>query len=180
MIHHAVFDTDIGPCAMAWGEHGIVGAWLPAASEAALRTRIQRHQPASTLAVPAPHIQPWIDGIQALMRGERVDLSQAPLDLRGLPDFHRRAYALVITIQPGQTLTYGEVAQQLGEPGSARAVGQAMGSNPFPPIVPCHRVLAAGGRSGGFSSPGGVDTKRRMLAIERARIGHEPGLFDGD
>lgn len=175
---HAVFATAIGPCAIAWGEQGIVGAWLPDADEAALRRRIWRRWAASVEDTAPAAIQAVIIRLQALMTGERVDLSQSPLDLSGLPDFHRRAYAIALAIPPGETRSYGEIAQQLGEPGSARAVGQAMGSNPFPPIVPCHRVLAAGGRSGGFSSPGGLDMKRRLLGIERARIGNEPGLFD--
>jgi methylated-DNA-[protein]-cysteine S-methyltransferase len=177
-VRHAVFATAIGPCAIAWGAQGIVGSWLPDADEAALRRRIQRRLPES-IEGPAPQdIQVVIDRLQALMEGERVDLSGSPLDMTGQPDFHRRAYAIALAIPPGETRSYGEIAQQLGEPGAARAVGQAMGSNPFPPIVPCHRVLAAGGRSGGFSSPGGVDMKRRLLGIERARIGSEPGLFD--
>jgi methylated-DNA-[protein]-cysteine S-methyltransferase len=175
---HAVFATAIGSCAIAWGERGIIGAWLPDADEAALRRRVQRRLAASIEDAAPAAIQAVIQRLQALMKGERVDLSQSPLDLQGLPDFHRRAYAIALAIPPGETRSYGEIAHQLGEPGSARAVGQAMGSNPFPPIVPCHRVLAAGGRSGGFSSPGGVDMKRRLLGIERARIGNEPGLFD--
>ncbi|KQU67770.1 MULTISPECIES: methylated-DNA--[protein]-cysteine S-methyltransferase [unclassified Rhizobacter] len=175
---HAVFATAIGPCAIAWGGNGIVGAWLPDADEAALRRRIRRRLAASVEDTAPAAIQAVIGRLQALMTGERVDLSRSPLDLDGLPDFHRRTYAIALAIPPGETRSYGEIAQQLGEPGSARAVGQAMGSNPFPPIVPCHRVLAAGGRSGGFSSPGGLDMKRRLLVIERARIGSEPGLFD--
>lgn len=79
---------------------------------------------------------------------------------------------------PGSTLTYGELAQQLGEPAAARAVGQALGANPFPIIVPCHRVLAAGQRAGGFSAPGGARTKLRLLEIEHAPLGGTPGLFD--
>ena len=176
--HHAVFATAIGPCAIAWGGQGIVGAWLPDADEAALRRRIQRRLPGSVEGAVPPDILAVIERLQALMEGERVDLSGSPLDMSGQADFHRRTYAIALAIPPGETRSYGEIAQQLGEPGSARAVGQAMGSNPFPPIVPCHRVLAAGGRSGGFSSPGGLDMKRRLLGIERARIGREPGLFD--
>jgi len=177
-VQHHVFDTAIGPCAVAWGANGIVGVWLPDAGEVRLQRRILARHAGSEAALPPPAIQTVVDAIQALMHGERVDLSQAPLDLAGLPDFHRRAYEAALAIPPGETRTYGEIAVQLGEPGAARAIGQAMGSNPFPIIVPCHRVLAAGGRSGGFSSPGGVDTKRRLLEIERARIGREPGLFD--
>ena len=94
--------------------------------------------------------------------------------MAGVPDFHRRVYEAARRIGPGHTRTYGELAAELGEPGAARAVGQALGANPFAVIVPCHRVLAAGGRGGGFSAPGGVDTKLRLLEIERARIGHQP------
>jgi methylated-DNA-[protein]-cysteine S-methyltransferase len=93
-------------------------------------------------------------------------------------DFHRRVYEASPRIGPGRTCTYAELAQRLGEPGAARAVGQALGANPFAIIVPCHRVLAAGGRSGGFSAPGGVETKLRLLEIERARFGGQPSLFD--
>jgi methylated-DNA-[protein]-cysteine S-methyltransferase len=98
--------------------------------------------------------------------------------MTGVPPFHQRVYAVARAIAPGHTLTYGEVAAALGEPGAARAVGQALGHNPFAPVVPCHRVLAAGARSGGFSATGGVDTKLRMLLAEGARFGREPGLFD--
>jgi methylated-DNA-[protein]-cysteine S-methyltransferase len=116
--------------------------------------------------------------IQALLAGTRDDLADLPLELEGVPEFHRRVYAVARAIPPGEVLTYGEVARRLGEPGAARAVGQALGKNPFAPVVPCHRVLAAGGRSGGFSAEGGADTKLRMLEIERARFGPQPGLFD--
>jgi methylated-DNA-[protein]-cysteine S-methyltransferase len=96
-----------------------------------------------------------------------------------LPAFNQRVYAAARRIRPGTTRTYGEVALELGEPHAARAVGQALGANPFPIIVPCHRVLAAGNKAGGFSAPGGTRTKLRMLEIERAPLGGTPGLFDG-
>ena len=112
----------------------------------------------------------------ALLGGARPDLTSVPLDLSGVPEFHRRAYEVARTIPPGRTLTYGDIAHRLGQPGSAQAVGQAMGHNPFPIIVPCHRVLAAGGKDGGFSARGGVGTKRRMLVIEGA-LADEPTLF---
>ena len=115
-----------------------------------------------------------------MLRGqpaEPQDLSDLVLDLRGVPPFHQRVYALTRAIAPGQTRTYGELAHELGEPGAARAVGQALGANPFAPVVPCHRVLAAHSGSGGFSAHGGVDTKLRLLLIERAQFGG-PGLFD--
>jgi methylated-DNA-[protein]-cysteine S-methyltransferase len=105
-------------------------------------------------------------------------LLDLPLDMEGVPPFHRRVYELARAIPPGEVLTYGEVARRLGDPGASRAVGQALGHNPYAPVVPCHRVLAAGGRSGGFSAEGGAATKLKMLEIERARFGGAPGLFD--
>ena len=113
-----------------------------------------------------------------LVRCTRGAIYDVALDLREIPAFHRRVYDIARHIPPGATLSYGEVAQRLGEPGAARAVGQALGRNPFPIVVPCHRVLAAHARSGGFSAPGGVATKLKLLMIERARFGNDPGLFD--
>ena len=98
--------------------------------------------------------------------------------MNGVPEFHQRVYAIAREIQPGRTLSYGEIAARLGDPSLARAVGQALGQNPFPIVVPCHRVLAANGKTGGFSAPGGVSTKLRMLEIERARASAIPTLFD--
>jgi methylated-DNA-[protein]-cysteine S-methyltransferase len=121
-----------------------------------------------------------VDAITALLRGERTDLTSVPLDMERVPEFHRRVYEAARAIPPGSTRSYGEIAKQLGEPGSARAVGQALGRNPFAIVVPCHRVLAAGGRSGGFSATGGVTTKLRMLAIEGARANGQGALFGGE
>jgi methylated-DNA-[protein]-cysteine S-methyltransferase len=176
----ALFETAIGTCAIAWGEGGIVGAQLPERSDAAARARLMRRLPDAVEGVPPPAIRAVIDAIVRLTAGEPVDLSQTPLDLAGLPDLHRRVYDVARTIQPGETLTYGEVARRIGEPQAAQAVGQALGKNPFPIIVPCHRVLAAGGRTGGFSANGGVDTKLKLLSIERARTSAAPTLFDDD
>ena len=119
---------------------------------------------------PTPDIARAIDAVVALMRGDAVDLRFIAIDLDGLPDFHQRVYDIARTIPPGVTLTYGEVAKRVGDPGSARAVGQALGRNPIPVIVPCHRVLAAGGKTGGFSAPGGSATKLNLLAIEGAQL----------
>jgi methylated-DNA-[protein]-cysteine S-methyltransferase len=120
---------------------------------------------------PPPEVVHAIDGITSLLRGEPIDLLDVVLDLDGVPEFHRRVYELTRQILPGETRTYGELATALGEPGAARAVGQALGRNPFPIVVPCHRVLAAGGKYGGFSAPGGVTTKLRLLEIEGAAAG---------
>jgi methylated-DNA-[protein]-cysteine S-methyltransferase len=129
---------------------------------------------------PPPAAQHAVDGVVALLSGAAVDLSAVPLDMERVPAFERRVYEVARTIPPGQTLTYGEVAARLGDPGAAREVGQALGRNPFAVIVPCHRVVAAGGKTGGFSATGGVTTKLRLLEIERARMGSEPTLFDQD
>ncbi|MBN8510842.1 MAG: MGMT family protein, partial [Burkholderiales bacterium] len=116
--------------------------------------------------------------IRALFEGRGDDLRDVGLDLDGIAPFEQRVYAAARTIGPGRTTTYGELAARLGDPTLARAVGQALARNRFAPVVPCHRVLAAGGRAGGFSAPGGLATKLRLLQIERARLGPDPGLFD--
>lgn len=129
---------------------------------------------------PPPAVQEAIAAVTALLDGrppQPTELTHLVLDMDGVPPFHQRVYALARQLPPGETRTYGELARQLGEPGAARAVGQALAANPFAPVVPCHRVLAADGRSGGFSANGGVSTKLRMLLVERARF-NGPGLFD--
>ncbi|WP_116045061.1 methylated-DNA--[protein]-cysteine S-methyltransferase [Amycolatopsis palatopharyngis] len=173
----AVFDTAIGWCGIAWGAHGIVGAQLPEGGRQPTLDRLHRRFPDVAESVPPATTQQAIDGVTDLLRGSAVDLSAVELDLEGVPAFHRRVYEVARTIPPGSTLTYGDIAHRLNAPGSARAVGQALGSNPFAPIVPCHRVLAAGGGTGGFSAGGGTATKLRMLTIEGARA-EEPALFD--
>lgn len=176
--HLALFDTPIGACGIAWNEAGVRGLHLPGSDRARTLAGLRRRHPHAVEAAPPPAIRSAIEAIGALLEGMPVDLSDIVLDLDGVPDFHRRVYAVARTIPPGRTLSYGEVARRLGEPQAARAVGQALGANRFAIIVPCHRVLGAHGAAGGFSAPGGVDTKRRLLEIERARIGEQPGLFD--
>ncbi|WP_088281940.1 methylated-DNA--[protein]-cysteine S-methyltransferase [Ideonella sp. A 288] len=171
------FDTALGPCGIAWGDEGIVGSQLPQATPEATRDRMSRRFPALSEADPPAEVAAAIAGVQAQLRGERCDLSAVRLDLRGVSAFHQRVYALSRELQPGQTTTYGELAERLADAGLARAVGQALGLNPFAPIVPCHRVLAAGGRSGGFSAEGGAQTKLRMLALEGAAPNGQPSLF---
>jgi methylated-DNA-[protein]-cysteine S-methyltransferase len=173
----SLFDTAIGPCALAWGDQAITGAQLPGASAAATRSRMRQRFPGVDEAAPPPFAAAVVADIQALLQGQPRDLCAVPLDYTGVPGFHQRVYRAALAIPPGRTLTYGAIARQLGEPGSARAVGQALGANPFAPIVPCHRVLAAGGRQGGFSAHGGATTKLKMLAIEGARPDDEPSLF---
>jgi methylated-DNA-[protein]-cysteine S-methyltransferase len=173
----ALFETAIGTCGIAWGVRGVTRAWLPDRDDAALRRRIARRLGGAREEVPPAEIRPAVDGIVALLAGAASDLSQVPLDLEDVPDFHRRVYAIAREIPPGQTLSYGEIARRLGDPSQARAVGQALGANPIPIVIPCHRVLAADGRMGGFSAPGGVATKLRVLEIEGAKAPAIPTLF---
>ncbi len=174
----AVFDTPVGGCALVWGERGLVGVLLPEASDAATRLRVRRRYAGAQEVAPSPELQQVIARIRALLNGARDDLADIALDLTEIPPFHRRVYQVARAIRPGNTRSYGEIATELGEPHAARAVGQALGANPFPIIVPCHRVLAAGAKAGGFSAPGGTRTKLRLLEIEGAPLGGTPGLFD--
>jgi methylated-DNA-[protein]-cysteine S-methyltransferase len=172
----ALFDTAIGRCAVAWSALGIVAVQLPEASERKTRARILQRCPQAGEAPPPTAVKRAIRGIEALLTGELCDLSAVALDMQGVPAFRRRVYEVARTIPPGSTLSYGEIAARLGAPHAARAVGQALGKNPFAILVPCHRVLAAGGKPGGFSADGGVATKLRLLAIERAEVNGEPPL----
>jgi methylated-DNA-[protein]-cysteine S-methyltransferase len=177
-MNYALFDTAIGSCGVVWGERGLVGVHLPDGNPARTRAGVTRRFPGASPAEPTPEVQQAIDGIVALLDGEKRDLREIMLDVDGLPDFNRRVYELARAIPPGATLTYGEIATRLGTPGMARAVGQALGQNPWPIVVPCHRVLAADGGMGGFSAPGGVSTKRRMLEIEGVEgVAPAPRLF---
>jgi methylated-DNA-[protein]-cysteine S-methyltransferase len=179
--HHAafytLFETSIGLCGLAWNERGVIGFQLPEDDASKTRGRIARRFPGIAEAPPPSDIQGIIADVAALLRGEARDLSAVPLDMDGVPDFDRRVYGIARGIPPGRVLTYGEIASRLGI-GNARAIGQALGRNPFAIIVPCHRVVAAGGKLGGFSANGGATTKRRLLAIEGARRDENPTLFD--
>lgn len=174
----ALLDTAIGRCGLAWRDGNVVGFALPGGSDADPSAQLTRRHVGTVLAEPPPEIATAIAEVQRLLAGEPADLSSVPVDLAGVPPFEQRIYALLREVGPGATVTYGELAERAGSPGAARAVGAAMGRNPVPVIIPCHRVLAGGGRSGGFSAPGGVTTKFRLLEIERA--GHSGGalLFD--
>lgn len=174
----ALFDTAIGRCGLAWSAAGIVGVQLPEANGRATRRHLHERFPDAPETVPPRQVQDLIADVVALLEGEPRRLDRLPLDLEGVPPFHRRVYEVTRSIGPGETMTYGEIASRLGDPGAARAVGQALGANPLPLIVPCHRVLAAGDRLGGFSASGGVLTKLRLLQIEGAAAARQRGLFD--
>ncbi len=176
-LSFAVFEPAIGACAVVWSARGIAGVQLPEAGEAATRARVLRRYPGAREATPPPAVRDAIDGMAALLRGERRDLSGIVIDDAAVPQFNRRVYAIVRQVPPGATITYGEIAERLGDKTLARAVGQAMGENPTPIVMPCHRVLAAGGKTGGFSAPGGVVTKLQLLTIEGAEPGG-PTLFE--
>lgn len=162
-----LFDTAIGRCGIAWNERGIAGLQLPEAAGVARGALLSRF-PAAVETAPPPPVAAVIDAVRSLLEGGNPDLDAVALDWAGLGAFERAVYEATRAIPRGHTRTYGEIAAAVGDPGAARAVGQALGRNPFPIVVPCHRVLAADGRPGGFSAPGGVATKLRMLAIEGA------------
>jgi methylated-DNA-[protein]-cysteine S-methyltransferase len=176
-LEFALFETTIGCCGIVWSARGIAGMQIPEASKAATRARVLRRYPSAVEAPPSPAINEAIDGITALLRGEPRDLAGVKIDDASTPEFSARVYAIARKIPPGQTMTYGEIAERLGDRLLAREVGTALGQNPCPIIMPCHRVLAAGQKTGGFSAPGGVATKLRLLTIEGAQPGG-PTLFD--
>jgi methylated-DNA-[protein]-cysteine S-methyltransferase len=173
----ALFNTPIGTCAIAWSEQGILGLSLPDDDPAATREFITSRVPGAGECAPTPEVEAVTADIGRLLAGEPADLLGARLDLTGVSDFHKRVYDEARRILPGSTMTYGQIAQRLKAPGTARAIGQALGANPFPIIVPCHRVLGANGAVGGFSAPGGVETKLRILNIERRNAPLEVSLF---
>jgi methylated-DNA-[protein]-cysteine S-methyltransferase len=156
----AIFDTALGRCAIRWTAAGISGVELPGATT-------RRPSPVDP-AAPPPFVREAIAGIQAVLAGEARDLTAIPLDEHGIDPFRRRVYAATRTVRPGTTATYGQIARAVGEPNAARDVGAALARNPMPVIVPCHRVVAANGALTGFSAPGGLATKRRMLELEGA------------
>jgi methylated-DNA-[protein]-cysteine S-methyltransferase len=166
MTEYATFETPIGVCGIVWSGDTIEGVQLPEARVADMRRRLEERFDGATPGRPPEVVRDAIDRMVALLRGEADDLVDVPLDLGRLPPFQRRVFEVVRRIPAGETLSYGEVAAAAGSPGAARAVGQALGRNPFPIVVPCHRVLAAGGRLGGFTAQGGVATKTKLLAAE--------------
>ncbi|HJW23221.1 MAG TPA: MGMT family protein [Candidatus Limnocylindrales bacterium] len=166
------FETGLGRCAVRWTDAGISGVLLPN-SAGPSGPRIEDGAP-----VP-PFVRAAIDGMVAVMAGESRDLRDVRLDERGLDDFRRAVYAATRDIAPGTTRSYGEVAQAIGQPEAARDVGGALAGNPFPIVVPCHRVVSATGALTGFSAPGGLATKRRMLELEGAPGYGQQVLFDG-
>lgn len=174
---YCLFETAIGTCAVAWSGKGLTGVMLPMVEGGDLRARLTRRFPEAAETEPPASVAAAIEGMQALLRGEKRDLLDVALDDGHIEGIPAQVYAIARAIPPGQTLTYGDIARRLGDVSLSRAVGQALGANPWPIVVPCHRILAAGGGKGGFSAPGGADTKLRMLEIEGALAPETLPLF---
>jgi methylated-DNA-[protein]-cysteine S-methyltransferase len=178
--HHCVFESAIGTCGIAWSEHGLTRLQRPEADRGATEQRLRRRSASTHAAEPPPAIAALITELQRYLTGARVDFSAVAVDLVDVDAFRRAVYAATRALDWGETASYGEIARQVGAPSRAQAVGQAMGRNPVPIIIPCHRVVASGRRIGGFSAPGGTSTKERLLWMEGVRIRGEaprlPGL----
>ena len=175
-MSYSLFETDIGVCGIAWSENGVTRMQLPQADADAAERRL-RANGAGDPARPSPAVQAAIAQIVRYARGERADFAAVTLDLAGAAPFERSVYDVARAVGWGETITYGEIARRIGAPREAQAVGQALGHNPIPIIIPCHRVVASGGKLGGFSAFGGRFTKDRLLALEGiGRAGDEPLL----
>ena len=168
-----VFDTALGEFGIGWTDAGVARVQLPGMDHAALLQRINRG--GAQAGEPTRLVEQVISRIEDYAEGQAVEFSDIPLDLADVPAFNRRAYDLLTGVGWGETTTYGAMARQLGDVGLSRAVGAAMGANPIPLIIPCHRVLASDGRPGGFSAPGGAESKLRMLELEGVSVGTPAG-----
>ena len=175
---YTIFDTGIGRCGVAWGDAGIVGVQLPEAREIETRKRLYRLYPDARETRPPANIEPAVEGIVTLLRGESSDFSNVTLDMSGIHGFYQRVYQITRAIPRGETRTYREIATRFGASGATHSVAQAIARNPFVIIVPCHRVLEADGHADKMSPFGGTISKRRLLSIEG--VGNPSGktLFD--
>ena len=179
--HHHLFDTAIGVCGVAWNARGLAGVQLPEKDRAVTGRRLAAKCHSAGAAEPPPWVRTLVADIEKYLAGEKIDFSSITVDLEGLDDFRRKLYAALRSIGFGRTTTYGELAKQLGSTDweGARDVGDAMGKNPMPIVIPCHRVLAAGGKLGGFSAYGGATTKQKLLALEGVQLGSGPPRLPG-
>jgi methylated-DNA-[protein]-cysteine S-methyltransferase len=173
---YAVLETVIGFMGIAWSETGLIRLCLPERSREAVERRLLRHSgvAASNAGQQPRWVAQLIVSIEAYAKGEDVDFSGVPVDLAGVDDFRLAIYAAARKLAFGETTTYGELAKRAGHAGLARETGAALGANPVPLVIPCHRILAAGGKIGGFSAPGGSATKEKMLAMEGVHVGPPP------
>jgi O-6-methylguanine DNA methyltransferase len=173
-MEYTIFDTAIGTCAVAWresdgsGRPAVVWFQLPEATAELTESRIAEKSGLRKCVNPPPAIAVLVERIRKHLAGEIQDFRDVPVDLSAEAPFARQVLEATRETPAGETTTYGELARACGRPDAARAVGRIMGSNPIPLIIPCHRVVAAAGKSGGFSAPGGRMTKAELLAIERA------------
>lgn len=175
-VGHSIFETELGFMGLAWSEAGLTRLCLPQSSREAVERRLLR---LDDIAGPDSDTPPsWvvelIASIGAYARGETVDFSAVPVDLTGIDAFRLAIYDAARKLAFGETVTYGELARRAGHPGLPRETGAALGANPVPLVIPCHRILAAGGKIGGFSAPGGSATKEKMLGLEGVRVGPPP------
>jgi methylated-DNA-[protein]-cysteine S-methyltransferase len=179
ILHFTIFPTAVGDCALAWSAAGLRGVWLPERTPERQRARIVQRHPGIAEASPGDEATDAVAAITTLLAGSRLDLASIRLDDAPLDEFDRRVYAAARSIPPGRVLTYGGLAEKIGVGSSAsRSIGQSLGRNPFPIVVPCHRIVGAHGSLGGFSAPGGAATKRLLLTIENARLSGAADLFD--
>lgn len=173
--HYLIFETAGGFCGIAWNDVGITRFQLPTGSAAAAEGMMQRRLPVARPGLPTPPVAEAVAAAKRYFAGEETDFSGFALDLGEQDPFFERIYAAARQVGWGRTTTYGTLAKELGAgPEAARDVGQAMAQNPVPLIIPCHRVLAAGGKLGGFSAPGGSVAKTRMLALEGVSLEPPP------
>ena len=174
-LGYTTFDTPLGRMALAWSPRGLYAFALPSEREEETIAWIVSSAPGATRGSPPPWAEELIHLVSTHLGGTPQDFTAIPLDLERVPPFYRAVYLAARDIPPGQTITYGELAARLGRPrGAARAVGQALAKNPIPLVVPCHRILGAARAAVGFSAPGGVQTKARLLALEGAPVPRIP------
>lgn len=178
-VAYTIVDTAIGPVGVAWSEHGICRVALPERDRARMETRFSARLGGAPAGEPPAPVAAAIELIKRYADGEPIDFSDVPVDLDGADLFRRAIYAAARKLGFGVTTTYGGLADAAGHPGKARETGEALGRNPVPLIVPCHRIHAAGGKIGGFSAPGGSSTKERLLALEGVRLGPPPPAQQG-
>lgn len=170
-MFYSLIDTAIGSMGLGWSERGVVRFALPGAERAATEALFLRQG-----AIPGRPDPALAAAVVAYGAGEPVEFAGTVFDLEGVPDFNRRVYDDILGLRWGETTTYGAIARRLGDVGLSRAVGRALGDNPIPLLIPCHRVVGANGTAGGFSAPGGVTSKMRLLALERAAPGGQYGF----
>lgn len=168
VMHHHVFETAFGFCGIAWTARGISRFMLPVEAADLLEESFAKYFPHSLASQPWDAVAGAVTAAQRYFAGEREDFAAFPLDLSGVDAFRRAIYQAARRLVYAQTSTYGALAAEAGFPDAARQTGMALGRNPIPLMVPCHRVVATGGKLGGFSAPGGTLTKQKMLALERA------------